>query len=119
GAITALQNPNLATRYKAYVALQAMGDKAIPELEKLWNSAPNPKMRARAFWVLVKMPNVDAQKYIQQALKQNNVDLRIVGLRAARELKADVPGAVRQLMNDPDMQVKRECAIALFHNKSP
>ncbi|MDQ3846740.1 MAG: PQQ-dependent sugar dehydrogenase, partial [Bacteroidota bacterium] len=54
GAVQALQNPNLAVRYHAWTALQAMGRQAIPELEKLWNSSGNPRMRARAFWVLVK-----------------------------------------------------------------
>ena len=44
--------------------------------------------------------------------------MRITGLRAARELNADVIGVVKQLVNDTDVQVRRECAIALHHNKS-
>jgi HEAT repeat protein len=97
-----------------------MGAQAVPALEKLWNDAnPDPRMRARAFWVLVKMKNANAQQYIQQAIKDKNPDLRITGLRAARELNADVIGVVKQLVNDPDAQVRRECAIALHHNKSP
>lgn len=120
GAITALQNPNLAVRYLAFTTLQSMGAQAEPTLEKLWNDAnADPRMRARAFWVLVKMKNVNAQQYIQQAIKNTNPDLRITGLRAARELNADVIGVVKQLVNDNDAQVRRECAIALRHNKSP
>ncbi|HEX5150166.1 MAG TPA: PVC-type heme-binding CxxCH protein [Parafilimonas sp.] len=119
GAIVALQNPNLSVRYHAFITLQQMGTQAIPALEKLWNDAnADPRMRARAFWVLVKMKNANAQQYIQQATKNNNPDLRITGLRAARELNADVISIVQQLVNDPDVQVKRECAIALHHNKS-
>jgi hypothetical protein len=75
-------------------------------------------MRARAFWVLVKRKNANAQQYIQQAIKDNNSDLRITGLRAARELNAGVIGVVQQLVNDAEAQVRRECAIALRHNKS-
>ncbi len=119
GAVAALQNPNLSTRYHAYTALQAMGATAVPELEKLWNSNANPKMRARAFWVLVKMQNANAKGYIQQAIKDTNPDLRMTGLRAARELDADVVGVVSALVNDKDVQVRRECALALHHNKSP
>ncbi len=118
-AIKALQNPNLSVRYHAFTALQTMGEKAVPELEKLLNSNENTRMRARAFWVLVKMKNANAQQHIQQVIKDNNPDLRIAGIRAARELNADVIGVVKQLVNDNDAQVRRECALALHHNKSP
>jgi putative membrane-bound dehydrogenase-like protein len=119
GAVTALQNPNLAVRYKAWTALQSMGQAAVPVLENLWNTSANPKMRARAFWALIKMPGANAQQYISQAMQQNNPDFRIMAIRAAREMKADVIGVVRRLVNDPDAQVRRECALALHHNKAP
>ena len=116
GAITALQNPNLATRYLAWTALQQMGEKAVPELENLWRSSPNQRMKARAFWVLAKMPG--GEKYIAEAIKETNPDLRIMGLRAARQLKQDVIPIVTTLANDHSPQVRRECALALRHNKS-
>ena len=118
GAVTALQNPNLSIRYHAFTALQQMGASAIPDLEKLWKTSADPRMQARAFWVLVKMPADNAQQYISEAIKDNNPDLRITGLRAAGELNKDVIGTIKQLVNDPDAQVRRECAIALHHNKS-
>src|SRR6478735_3471984 len=119
GAVAALQNPNLCVRYHAFTTLQSMGKQAVPALEKLWADAnADPRMRARAFWVLVKMKNTNAQQYIQQAIKDNNPDLRITGLRAARELNAGLIAVVKQLVSDADAQVKRECAIALHHNKS-
>jgi hypothetical protein len=52
------------------------------------------------------------------AIKDDNPDIRMMGLRAARELNADVAGIVAQLVNDKDIQVRRECAIALHHNNS-
>ncbi|MGZ8559165.1 MAG: PVC-type heme-binding CxxCH protein, partial [Chitinophagaceae bacterium] len=118
GAITALQNPNLSVRYNAYTALQQMGASAIPDLEKLWRTSTDPRMRARAFWVLVNLSFVDAMQYINEAIKDNNADLRITGLRAADELNKNVIGTIKQLVNDPDAQVRRECAIALHNNKS-
>ncbi len=119
GAIAALQNPNLAVRFKAWTALQSMGQSAVPELENLWKTSANPRMRARAFWMLIKMPGANAQQYITQAMQQNDPDFRIMAIRAAREMNADVIGVVRQLINDTDAQVRRECAIALHHNKAP
>ncbi len=119
GAITALQNPNLSMRHHAFIALQQMGDKAIPDLEKYWISAHDSRMIARAFWVLVKMPGVNAGKYIKQSLKSGSPDIRITALRAAIELDADVIGVVKVLLEDKDAAVRRECALALRHNKSP
>ena len=116
GAINALLNPNLAVRRHAWIALHEMGKEAVPELEKLWRKAVNPRMRARAFWVLAKMPK--GEKYINEALKDTNPDLRITGLRAARQLKSDMIPLVKKLVNDQDPQVRRECIIALRHNKS-
>jgi putative membrane-bound dehydrogenase-like protein len=118
GAIAALQNPNLAIRYHAWTALDSMGEQAVPELEKLWRSSPNPRMRARAFWVLVKMPGRE-KALIQEAIKEGNPELRMMGIRAATQLNSDVTGVVRQLVNDPDVQVLRECALALHHVKAP
>ena len=117
GAIVALENPNKAAQYKAWHALHDMGQRAVPDLEHEWKSNSDPRMRARAFWVLVKMPG--GEKYIADAVKQDNADLRIVGLRAACQLNANVIGVVTQLVNDKDAQVRRECAIALHHNTSP
>ena len=55
---------------------------------------------------------------LAEAIKDNNADLRITGLRAAGELNKDLIASIKQLVNDPDPQVRRECAIALHHNKS-
>lgn len=117
GAIMALQNPNLAVRYHAFAALQAMGQPAVAALEKLWNSAADPHMRARAFWVLVKMPG--GEKYIKEAEKDNNPDIRMVAIRAARQVKKSLAETIKALVQDNDPQVRRECAIALHHFKNP
>lgn len=116
GAVEALQNPNLSIRHHAWEALQRLNKAAVPELEKLWQTSSNPRMRARAFWVLVKMTGDTS--YIQQALKDNDPDIRITGLRAAKETGKDLLPAITELVNDKDAQVRRECAIALHHNKA-
>lgn len=116
GAVAALQSPNLVARHHAWEALMKMGSAAVPELEKLWQSGENPRMRARAFWVLAKMPS--GKKYVDEAVKNANPNLRIAGLRAARQLKVNVTGYVAGLVNDAEPQVRRECALALHHDKS-
>ncbi|MBS1610530.1 MAG: c-type cytochrome [Bacteroidetes bacterium] len=118
GAVVALQNPNLSVRYHAFTTLLSLGNGAVPELEKLWNSKSDTRMRARAFWALVKISGSDADKYIQQGLKEPDADLRITALRAARELNKNVIDDIKQLVNDPEVQVRRECILALHHNKS-
>jgi putative membrane-bound dehydrogenase-like protein len=119
GAVAALQNPNLAVRYRAWTALNNMGNNAKPELEKLWHSAGNTRMRARAFWVLVKMP--DGKKYINEAVEDAVPEIRMMGIRASRQAKDNklLIGVVTKLANDKDQQVRRECAIALRHNNDP
>lgn len=116
GAVQALQNPNLAVRHRAWTALQLRHGAAVPELQKLWQSGKNPRMRSRAFWVLVK--TTGDTTYVQQALRDNSADMRIAGLRAAKETGIGLVAAVAQLCNDPDPQVRRECALMLYHNKS-
>lgn len=117
GAVSALQNPNLFVRRQAWTAIQGFGAKAVPALEQLWKSSDNDRMKSRAFWALVKMPG--GEKYIAEAVKHANPDIRIAGLRAARQLNANVIGVVTQLVNDKDPQVRRECALALHFNKAP
>lgn len=115
GAVTSLQSPNLATRYLAWEALKKMGNGSEGELVKLYNSE-NPRMKARAFWALCKM--FDGKKYTEMALADANPDIRIAGIRAARQLKLDVVSYLKKLVKDADPQVRRECAIALHGNKS-
>ena len=74
-------------------------------------------MQARAFWLLAKIEG-KGKKYVEMALKNPNADLRIAGLRAARQLKLDVIPYIKQLVSDPDVQIRRESALALHHSKS-
>ncbi|GAB3778052.1 hypothetical protein GCM10028818_26240 [Spirosoma horti] len=116
GAIDALQSPNMSIRYAGWQKLSGMGKKAEKELAKLYKTSTNPRMQARALWLLSKLDK--GPKYIETALKSDNSDLRITALRAARELKSDIIPYVKQLVNDPDPQVRRECAIALRRSQS-
>ena len=117
GCVAALQSPNQATRYLAWTALNKMQGKAEKELVKLWNS-DEARMRARAVQLLARTKGKE-KKYVEAALADKDSDIRIVGLRMARSLKMDTIPYVKQLAKDSSAQVRRECAIALRHNKSP
>jgi hypothetical protein len=90
---------------------------AEKELLKLWSGA-DQRLRARALHLLARIKGSE-KKYIEQALKDDNSDIRITGLRIARELKLDVIPYVKLLVKDSSPQVRRDCAIALRHSASP
>ncbi len=117
GALAALQSPNLNTRTLAWQSLHAMGSKAEGELKKLWNGK-DPFFRARALQLLARIPK-ETKGYVASALKDKDANIRITGLRIAREEKLDVIPLVKQLASDASPQVRRECAIALRHSRSP
>ena len=118
GCVQALQSPNLSTRYLAWTALHDMKGRAERNLARVWKKATNPRMRARALQLLARIPGRE-EHYIQAAVHDPNPDLRITGLRIARELKLNVISTVNALVQDSSPQVRRECAIALRHQASP
>ena len=111
-AIIALTNPNLSTRYLAWQYLHSLKEEAIPALEKLWQD-PNPYRRAQGLWLLGKIPGSEA-KYIREAITDKDPNIRITGLRLARQVdQGNLPDYLSQLVQDDDPQVRREVAIAL------
>jgi len=118
GGVKALQSPNLSTRHQAWMALKEMPDRGRKELSKLWKDEADPRMRARALFLLAQEKG-QADKLVKMALKEKNSDLRITGLRIAVEAGLNVIPYLQTLVNDPSPQVRRECAIALRHNPSP
>jgi putative heme-binding domain-containing protein len=111
GAVNALLNPNMDIRYQGYQALVDMGNKAEAELEKLWNG-DNQRHRAQAFWLLTRL-EAKRDAYFEEALSDENPDIRITALRAARQLDRDVLNTAKKLKNDDSPQVRREVAIAI------
>jgi putative heme-binding domain-containing protein len=117
GAVEALKNPASSVRYLAWTALHDMQVKAEPVLLKLWVS-DNPRYRARALWLLGKAKG-KGQRYVDLALLDRDPDIRIVGIRLARQVGLDLVPVLRQVVRDPSPQVRREAAIALRHCKAP
>lgn len=117
GAIQALLNPNPATRYLGWSALNSFGVKAEAALNNLWNST-NPRQRAQAFWLLIMLPET-GPTYLQTALQDADPNIRIAGLRAAKLLKMDRLPMATALVSDASPQVRREVALALRGNRDP
>ena len=110
GAIRALRNPNLAARERAWRALRGFGDEAIAALQKMTHD-DDPRMAARALWCLGKMDG-QGEAVIADAIDRDDANLRIVGLRLARQLDVAEP-VLRKLATDPSAAVRREVCVAL------
>ncbi|MEM9830020.1 MAG: PVC-type heme-binding CxxCH protein [Bacteroidota bacterium] len=117
GAIEGLQNPNLSARYLSWQKLREMGNKAEAELAELTQSE-NPRWQARALWLLSKLED-KGEQYANQALQSENSDLRIAGIRMARQQKLDMIPILQQMAQDESPQVRREVALALRYLDSP
>jgi putative membrane-bound dehydrogenase-like protein len=114
GAMEALFNPNPATRYLGWTALAQMGEAAETGLKSVWHSessSDNPRERAQAFWLLIRLPSADM--YIEEALNDNDPNIRIMGIRGLRLLKKPILPTIARLAEDTSPQVRREVAIAL------
>lgn len=116
GSVEALQSPNQATRYLAWEELNALGERAEKELAKLWKNG-ELRMRVRALHLLARENG--GQKYLKQALRDKNPDIRIASIRIARDTKFELTPFLKHLAKDPSPQVRRECALALRHNSWP
>jgi putative membrane-bound dehydrogenase-like protein len=117
GAIAGLKSPNQEARYLAWTALHGFGTKAEPALARVFRDDPNPRFRARALWLLSKLPGKGAE-YLRAAADGDQDDLKIVAIRAGRELSPPwrwVPADVAAL----SPKVRRELAIALAEDPAP
>jgi putative membrane-bound dehydrogenase-like protein len=75
-------------------------------------------LRARALHLLARIKGSD-EKYLKEALSDQDADIRITAIRLARELKhPELMAWLGALARDTSPQVRREIAIALRHNKS-
>ena len=117
GAVEALKNPNLSARYQAWQKLHAWGAEAEPVLAEMAQSE-NPRYRARALWLLTKLDGKGAQ-YVQQALKDQDPDLRVAGVRMARQQAEDILPVLTQMKDDEATSVRRELAVALRYQEGP
>jgi putative membrane-bound dehydrogenase-like protein len=118
GAVEALTNPNYSVRYLAWTALHEMQAEAEPALLDLFKTSDRTRHRARALWLLSKIDG-RGETHIDLASRDAEEDIRVVSVRAARQMESDIIPLLQRLAKDPSAQVRRECAIALRYHKSP
>jgi putative membrane-bound dehydrogenase-like protein len=116
GCTQALQSPNQATRYLAWTRLHHLGAAAESELNTLWHN-DNPRYRARALQLLGRLPET-GHRYLDQAIRDSNPNIKIAALRIAQAENVDLLGYVQACSKDSSAQVRRECALCLRHNNS-
>src|SRR5690606_4015639 len=101
----------------AWNYLHDRGEEAEEELLDLYRKG-QPVSRARALWMLGKIPGKERQ-YIQASLSDENPDIRIVGIRLARQSGFGFEELVTDLVRDPAPEVRREIAIGLHLINTP
>lgn len=111
GQIAGLKSPNGATRYLAYAKLAEGSADANKALHEMYKNDANPRMRARALWLLAR--SADGKKHVEAALKDKDENIRIAAFRAARLIKMDIPAIATSLLGDESMGLMRELAIAM------
>ena len=116
GAVAAMRNPNLAVRFKAWQALHTMGADSESALLSLY-ADPNPRLRARALWLLGKIKG-RGEHYVELALADQNPDIRITGIRLAKQLGMTPSETCGKLADDPSPAVRRELAVAIRFDES-
>jgi putative membrane-bound dehydrogenase-like protein len=110
-AVNALKSPSLSRQYLGREFLLNKGAESEKSLCKLWYGE-NPVYRARALWILGKIPG-KGMDYIEEALKDQNEDIRITAIRMATELKLPYDQFISNVIQDPSPQVRRTAAISL------
>ena len=111
GQIAALESPNQATRYLGYEKLAAGGEPAEKALKEVYETSSNPRIRARALWLLAR--SADGKEAVSTALKDKNVDIRVAAVRAARQIKMDMIEVADEMLGDESPAVLRELCLAM------
>ncbi len=119
GAKDALKSPNQSVRYLAWKSLHEKGKEAEKELRNVWYPESIPHFRARALWLLADIPG-KAEMYIREALNDEMEEMRILGLRIAKQLDPEhLLTYLKELSKDPSPQVRREVSVALRYQQGP
>jgi putative membrane-bound dehydrogenase-like protein len=111
GQIEALKNPAQNVRYQGFEALVAGGQKSIEAVKDLLNSE-NPFHRARAIWLMAQLGD-SGRMEVENLLKSQNENTRLVAFRALRGQTKDVLVLCEKMVSDSSPAVRREVAIAL------
>jgi putative membrane-bound dehydrogenase-like protein len=111
GLITALRSPAVNVRFTGFQGLKALGDKALPAVNKLSND-PNPFVAARAVWLMPYLGKEGLSQVVAR-LKSDDPNTVITAYRALRRADIDVLPYAPALAASKDAAVRREVALSL------
>jgi putative membrane-bound dehydrogenase-like protein len=117
GAIEALKSPNRASQYQGQEFLMRSGTKAEKSLKRMWNGK-NPVFRARALWLLGKIPG-SGMNHVLEALKDPDEDIRVAAIRLAVQIGIPFDNFVPGMISDPSAQVLRTLALSIAPMAGP
>ena len=83
----------------------------------MFREDPNPRFRARALWLLSRLPGKGTE-YLQDAVRGDQDDLKVVAIRAGRELTPPWRWSSVDVSAESS-KVRRELAIALAADPAP
>ena len=112
GCVAALASPNLCARATALERLALEPDAAALALDEAFAKATDPRHKARLAWAAGMLPG-RVEAWIARLANDADENLRIVAVRLARRVQADVLGLVEKFASDPSAAVRREAALAL------
>jgi putative heme-binding domain-containing protein len=116
-AIEGLKSPNLATQFLARERLLAEGQQSTAALVAL-ESAEDPNYRARAQWVLDRVGG-EARGRVIDELKSPSGRARALAARILRRHGEEHRAAILSLVDDPEIEVRREVLLALRGWRGP
>ena len=113
GLEDAFASPAQSVRYLAFMKFKEQGPAALSVLQKVAGGG-DPILRARALWLLGGIPG-EGEASLRASLDDPDPHFRVLALRVMQLYHLDLQGAIRKLINDPSLQVRREIALVLSH----
>ncbi|MFS8615459.1 MAG: PQQ-dependent sugar dehydrogenase [Solitalea sp.] len=124
-AIAALASPAQSLRYLGWTALHVLGNQAETALKELFTSGAypasspsDPRLRARALWLLAKLPE-NGPQYLELALGDDDGLIRATAIRAARQMDMELAQVLQRVADDPSPEVRRAALIGLHYLNVP
>lgn len=111
GQIEALKNPAVNVRFEAFTLLRKKDAAIINQVRELLQDE-NPYVRYRAIWLMAHLGD-QGQQEVEGLLSNMDEDIRVVALRALRQVRESILPIAQQLSRDNSAAVRREMLIAI------
>ena len=111
GQIEALKNPAVNVRFEAFTLLRKHGATIISRVRELLQDE-NLFVRYRAVWLMAQLGE-QGQQEVEGLLSHKDEDIRVVALRALRQVRGSILPLAQKLSGDNSATVRREVLLAI------